>query len=127
MRLSRRCEYECELRDPVGQPAEDVDGDDGEDEPRNLPVGLAPLLGLVLRPHRLQLDDDQDVEGEDEHEGHREAQDEAVEGERRLAVEDALRWVAHLQQCLWLPCEMNALHFSSEIDVMNFAFCWRVD
>ena len=80
-----------------------------------------------IRDALLQLDDDQDVEGEDEHEGHREAQDEAVEGERRLAVEDALRWVAHLQQCLWLPCEMNALHFSSEIDVMNFAFCWRVD
>ena len=86
--LAGRGEYEGELCDPVGEPAEDVDGDDGEDEAGDLPVGLAALLRLVLGPHRLQLDDHQDVEGQDEQERHCEAQHEAVEGERRLPVED---------------------------------------
>ena len=35
---------ECDLRDPVGEPADDVDGDDGQYELRDLPVGLPLAL-----------------------------------------------------------------------------------
>ena len=51
---------ECDLRDPVREPADDVDGDDGQHELRHLAVGLPLALRPLLtpRPHRPQLDDD---------------------------------------------------------------------
>ena len=35
---------ECDLRDPVREPADDVDGDDGQHELRHLAVGLPLAL-----------------------------------------------------------------------------------
>ena len=53
------CEDKRELGDPVGKPAEDVDGDDGQYEPGHLGVRL--LLSLrrlrVLRADSFQFND----------------------------------------------------------------------
>ena len=50
---------EGDLSDPVGEPADDVDGDHGEDQLGHLPVALPLALRPLLspRPHRPQLDD----------------------------------------------------------------------
>ena len=57
--MTRRCKDERQLSDPVGQPAEDVDRDDGQNESRHLGVRLLlALRGLrVLRAHSFQFDD----------------------------------------------------------------------
>ena len=57
--VTRGCEDERQLSDPVGQPAEDVDRDDGQNESRHLGVRLLlALRGLrVLRAHSFQFDD----------------------------------------------------------------------
>lgn len=49
-----------ELGDPVGQPADDVDRDDGEDQLGHLPVGLPLALRSLLptRPHGPQFYND---------------------------------------------------------------------
>ena len=51
--------YEGDLSDPVGEPADDVDSDHGEDQLGHLPVALPLALRPLLspRPHRPQLDD----------------------------------------------------------------------
>ena len=40
--------YEGDLSDPVGQPADDVDRDDGQHQLGHLPVGLPLALGPLL-------------------------------------------------------------------------------
>ncbi len=57
--MAWRGEDECQLCNPVWQPAEDVDGDDGENEPGDFCVRL--LLALrrlrILRSDGLKFDD----------------------------------------------------------------------
>lgn len=50
---------EGDLSDPVGEPADDVDSDHGEDQLGHLPVALPLALRPLLSPgaHRPQLDD----------------------------------------------------------------------
>ena len=92
--LGRGGEEEEELQSPVGEPAEDVDGDDGQHQPSDgslqslLAGGPARLSDWTGAP---QLGHHQPVEGEDEEGGGGEAQDEGVEGEDGVLVEEVLQ------------------------------------
>lgn len=80
------CADEGHLGYPVGEPAEDIDGDDGEDQLRYLSVRASLLFALVFWTHCFEFADDEAVEDEDEEEGDGEAEDEAVDGEEALAT-----------------------------------------
>ena len=66
--MVRRGEKEEDLYDPVGEPADDIDRDDGEDEP-GYPL-LEPLVtggpGRSDWSREPQLEHHQAVEGEDQ-------------------------------------------------------------
>lgn len=78
------------LCDPVGKPADDVHGYDSQHEDGDLAMRSALLGRLVLRPDRLQLHDDEEVEGHDEQPRDKEAQQEGVQGEHLRPIHPLL-------------------------------------
>lgn len=83
--LFRRGVDQRHLHEPVGKPAENVDRDHGQHELRHFTMRSFLLLRLVLRAHRLQLPDHEEVEDQYEDERDGEAQDERVQGEGGVA------------------------------------------
>lgn len=108
--LSRWCEDERNLRDPIRKPAEDIHGDHRQDKLGHFPMWLLLLFWFILRTHSPQFPYNKVVEDEYENERDGKAQDERIKNEGALSVQVLCLWPHDVAALCILAVNDGSIH-----------------